>query len=94
MNLNPVALAAIACVSLSACGATVQDERYSQVSTFNGTYEVRTRTIDYEDGRRHTRSDVKVGGYWYPCKIDSPGDCEAAAEVGEDMGDDRGSRGD
>lgn len=94
MTPKTIAVCAIALSVMSGCGAAVQDERYSQVSTFNGIYDVRTRTIIYEDGRRHDRSDVRVGGYWYPCKIDSPGDCKAAAERGEDMGDDRGSRGD
>lgn len=85
----PLAFGALAAASLAGCG-TVQNETYSTVSTFYNTYQVRTRVIE-QGGQTYTTSSVRVNGFYYPCLIDSPGDCEAAARRGENRFD-RGSR--
>ena len=85
MTARTTAAALAATLALCACGAEVQNESYSKVSTFEDTYDVRTRTVVRSNGSTYVTSAVDVRGYWSPCKIDSPGDCEAAARRGENM---------
>lgn len=72
---------------LSACGET-ENVRYSTVMAFGEPYQVRTRTVTQGD-RTYETSSVKVGAYWFPCIVDSPGDCEKAAQTNYDSFDPR-----
>lgn len=69
-------------LSLTACG-TVEQETFTPIVVDGRTYELRTRTIDGPNGSYQTTSAM-VGRIAYLCKIDSPGDCEAAVRRGRD----------
>ena len=90
MTVKPTLAGLAALLCLGACGVEIQNETYSTVSTFDDTYDVRTRNLLRADGSSYQSSAVEVRGYWYPCLIDSPGDCKAAAERGEATLNDRG----
>ncbi len=73
---------ACAFLSLGAC-ATVTDERLSSIVVDGREYTLRTRTIDGPNGAFETTSAI-VRGKAFICKIDSPGDCEAAVRIGRE----------
>lgn len=87
MSLRPVLFSATACLLVFACGE-VENVRYSTVTTLGETYEVRTRTVT-QGGRTYETSAVKVGPYYFPCVLDSPGDCEKVAQTTYDSFDPR-----
>ena len=87
MSIRPVLFGAAACLPLFACG-DVGDTRYSSVTTLGETYTVRTRTVTQGD-RTYETSSVQVGPYWFPCIVDSPGDCEKVAQTTYDSFDPR-----
>jgi hypothetical protein len=70
----------VAPLILGAC-ATVVSETRQPLVVGNATYEVRIRTMEGPNGTFQT-ADAMVGGVSVPCRIDSPGDCEAAARRG------------
>lgn len=76
MTLKPLWIFAAAALTLGACG-TVTDERLTPIVVDGQTFELRTRTIDGPNGAYETTS-AEVYNIHYPCKIDSPGDCEGA----------------
>lgn len=70
----------LATLALGAC-TTVADEQLSAITVDGKSYTLRTRTIEGPNGSFETTSARVRGGY-YLCKIDSPGDCEAAVKRG------------
>ncbi|MGC3939218.1 hypothetical protein ACOTTU_15550 [Roseobacter sp. EG26] len=65
---------------LSAC-ASVSNETFSPIVVDGDTYQLRTRTIEGPNGAYETTS-ARVDGIYYLCRINSPGDCEAAVRRG------------
>ncbi len=73
-----------AALALSAC-ATVVDEKTSTAVIERGfnageRYQVRQRTLDGPQGR-YEQTSVVYRGVSATCRIDSPNDCERAAET-------------
>ena len=66
MTVKPTLAGLAALLCLGACGAEIQNETYSTVSTFDDTYDVRTRNLLRADGSSYQASAVEVRGYWYP----------------------------
>jgi hypothetical protein len=68
---------------LSACATVVDEKRTMAVLErgFNAgeRYEIRTRTIQGPNGL-YEQTSVVYRGFTRLCRIDSPGDCEKAAE--------------
>jgi hypothetical protein len=73
--------ALVACaLLLTACGS-VTNQQVSTIVVDGNAYEYRQRTIDGQGGS-YTSTSVRVGGSYYNCLPDSPGDCEAAVRRG------------
>lgn len=72
----------IATLALGAC-TTVAQERLSTIDVDGESYVLRTRTIEGPNGPYETTS-ARVRGAHFLCKIDSPGDCEAAVRRGRE----------
>ncbi|MEM9636825.1 MAG: hypothetical protein AAGA94_04205 [Pseudomonadota bacterium] len=73
---------AFAVLALGAC-ASVAEERLSTIVVDGQSYVLRTRTIESPNGTFETTS-ARVRGKHFICKIDSPGDCEAAVRQGRE----------
>lgn len=73
---------ALACLTLGAC-ASVTDERLSTLVVNGEEYTLRTRTLEGPNGSFETTSAI-VRGKAFVCRIDSPGDCEAAVRIGRE----------
>ena len=65
---------------LASCG-TVENTKTGVITVRDENYELRTRTIDGPQGT-YEHTSVNVRGIYFPCKIDSPGDCEGAVHQG------------
>lgn len=73
-----------AAIALSAC-ATIVDEQTTETSLQRGInagerYTIRQRTLEGPQGR-YEQTTVVYRGVSSVCRIDSPNDCERAAEV-------------
>lgn len=75
-------LPALCVLALGAC-ATVAEEQLSSIVVDDESYVLRTRTIEGPNGSFETTS-ARVRGKYFICKIDSPGDCEAAVRRGKE----------
>lgn len=75
-------LPALSVLALGAC-ATVAEEQLSSIVVDDESYVLRTRTIEGTNGAFETTS-ARVRGKYFICKIDSPGDCEAAVRRGKE----------
>ncbi|WP_299830166.1 hypothetical protein [uncultured Roseobacter sp.] len=73
---------ALTVLALGAC-ATVAEEQLSTIIVDDESYVLRTRTIEGPNGPFETTS-ARVRGKYFICKIDSPGDCEAAVRRGRE----------
>ncbi|WP_299865350.1 hypothetical protein [uncultured Roseobacter sp.] len=82
MSRNLRFLPALSVLALGAC-ATVAEERLSSIVVDDESYVLRTRVIETENGSFETTS-ARVRGKYFICKIDSPGDCEAAVRRGKE----------
>jgi hypothetical protein len=80
-DMRLTSLSLCAALLLPACSTVLDESRQSFTSASGFTYEVRTRTMQGPQGTYQT-SDALAGGVATPCRIDSPGDCEAAARRG------------
>lgn len=76
-------LACLPLVLLGACGEAVTDTQFRTIIVDDEPYVLRTRTIEGPGGTYQTTS-AKVYNSYYPCKLDSPGDCAAAVRFGRD----------
>ncbi|MEM9636824.1 MAG: hypothetical protein AAGA94_04200 [Pseudomonadota bacterium] len=76
-------LTVLSLLALCACGATVSDTRLSTIIVDGEAYTLRTRTIEGPNGPYQTTS-ARVRNTYYPCKLNSPGDCAAAVRFGRD----------
>lgn len=80
MSYKLIYLPFFATFALGAC-ATVAEEQLSAIVVDGESYTLRTRTIQGPNGPFETTS-ARVRGGHFLCKIDSPGDCEAAVRRG------------
>ncbi|MCV3270553.1 YgdI/YgdR family lipoprotein [Roseobacter sinensis] len=76
-------LAALSVLTLTACADSVADTQLRTIVVDGEPYTLRTRIIEGPNGPYETTS-ARVRNTYYPCKLDSPGDCAAAVRFGRD----------
>lgn len=76
-------------MAVSACASTIIDERTTTGVYIGEQYEIRTRTLQGRDGP-YEHSSAVYKGVSKVCRVDSPGDCEKAAQNLINAFDDRG----
>ncbi len=75
--------------ALAGCATAVTDTVFRTIIVDDAPYALRTRTISAPTGSFQTTSARVKNGY-FPCVLDSPGDCAAAVRYGRDLLPDAG----
>ena len=74
---------ALILIIIAGCAQT-SDETYSTITLNGEEYPLRTITVDGPDGP-YQLSGVKVRSQYHRCLPESPGDCEAVAQIAIDQ---------